>query len=308
MRVVPALLVLLVVAGSVPTGAVAPVDASFEERTVAPDSTAHLLVNGSADTTVEITAGIEPATLAAMVEGSERTDDGVRVRVGEDGVVPIQFPERFACRPGTYSFEVRAVGTNRTGVADIRVAATAEARTVFRDSVPSVAPNGTARLPLGIGCAKQATVTVEGEGFAANVTLNRTTERPLTETTLRYDPDATERFVAGPNATVTNVSIEGNDDGFAPGETYDLGLSADGETTDVATLRVNEPTTSPTVSPTPVTATEQSDTDGTPTDATATTTTTSNPGTATDPVTQPGFGPVVAVVALLAAAMLARNR
>lgn len=250
--------VLLLAAGvpPIPAAGSHPVSVSVEDPHLVPGTTTELRTNLSAGTEIELTAtGVQPSTLEELVEGASETDEGVRVRVRENGSVPLRFPRRFRCDPGggRYEFTVREVETNRTGSAAVQVALRAVEYTRFDESYQVVEPNGTADIGFRFGC-EDAAVTIEfaTDAYRANVTVNRTSDVRFVDALLRYDPDADPQFVGGDNATVTEVSVAGNDSSFAVGERYDLSIyDASSDESDVARLEVVAETPTPTANPSP---------------------------------------------------------
>lgn len=279
----------------------------------------NLVVTGNATTVVIIEDELNATQLAAIFDGKP-TDDGVRVPV-DDGTVPATFDYSGG---GSYTFHVRAVGTNRTADAHLQLAV-ADAPTVFLSRTWVIAERGdVAELDLRFEDTTVVNVTVERGGFRLAATVRDADGDG--RATLRVDLDAldgeTEAVGVSSGDCVRGASVRGAS-GTLPTGDYDVRLWMDGRETTIGKLRVvreRRETTSTTVTeattesvieattesvtePTTVTATSSSSTarrtsretvdDEPPTDGTT-------PGV-------PGFGVGCALVALAVARALRRR-
>ena len=276
-------------------------------------------------------------TLAALAGGTV-TDDGARVAVEDDRVV-FDFPATFACRTGDYAFTVEGNTTGAETTAGIQVTTNRETDVSLDESTLTVDRGDTATIGIRSQCEPAARVEIDGADFDAGVDLSTTRENDLVELRLGTDSagsaSATALFDPGPDATVETADINERpeSDALPPGE-YDLTVSGPDGRTDTGELVVRDvstPTATPTPSPTTptdtptptaapavtptigatptptATATDRATPSPTATAIESATPTTSRGPTGTATTGQPGFGVTVSMLALVAAALLARR-
>jgi PGF-CTERM protein len=275
----------------------------------------------------------------ADLTGGTVTENGTRVPI-DDGELTLSFPSTFACRTGDYRLAVEGVSTGAETTETVTVTTDTDTTVVFDGSTTTTRSGEEVGIGVQTRCERGATVRIGNDSARFFGTASLSTARENDYGELRFDTAAAgsapprELFGATFDADLANATVERRpaEDALPPGE-YGLTVFHDGTATDAGTLRVRPaetPTPTPTVTPTPTPTATPTATDrpgattptatptptptatpsptptpaGTaPSEPTATATPSPQPVTATDG--QPGFGTMVALAALVAAALLA---
>lgn len=270
------------------------------------------------------TDGVDNETLASFVDGASvvskpntDVDDWVRVDVPDDGEIPVAIPFGAACGPAGGSFGLRVAGVDTGATASTRTFVRVDEENAYRFEQRGYYGRQGDVVEIGVGvrgCGDDVTVRIAQQDppFSLQVGLEDDTGDGVV--TLRVD---TAELLDDPDGAVsvrgadrvTSVKLNTDVDGDTlPHGNYAVRLDANRRDVDNVGLildrkQTTATTTTTTTAPTTTTTTTETTTTTQPpttADTTTTTTTTSAFG--------PGFGPLVALVAVLGTALLAFRR
>jgi hypothetical protein len=299
--------------------------ATFPEETVAvmdwPYRT-NLTVGGNSSA-IEITAEELNASQLARIFGGEKTDDGVRVAVGDDRSIPASFEYSGG---GNYTFHVRAIGSNRTADAHLKLlVGKAPTVTVTPERLVAL-PDTTPEIGLDLRDTAVANVTIAGEEFRLTVRVRDADGNGrvgLLVDLAALGRSGTDAVAVAGNDRLLSATLSGANQTLSVGQ-YEIRVGTGGRETDLGLLEVVPELETTTNTPLPTTVTtETTATETTPTETTTesnavtavaeTSRRTSQTGRAevsddeTPPSGVPGFGVVSALVVLVLAYALVRR-
>lgn len=245
--------------------------ATFSEETVAVMDwpyRANLTVGGNSSA-VEITAEERNATQLVRIFGGEQTEEGVRVAVGDDRAIPATFEYSGG---GNYTFHVRAVGSNRTADAHLKLLVGKAPTVTVTPEVITAERDGTAEIGLDFRDTAVANVTIAGEEFRLTTRIRDADgdERATLVVDLgALGRNGTDAVAVAGDDRLLSANLSGASQTLST-EQYEIHVGTGGRETDLGLLEVVAELEATTRTPLPTTVT----TETTAIETTATETTT----------------------------------